>query len=193
MSFRVGFEILSTSANPSDESLRAFTEFLTTFGLHGQPDQQIHGELHGSARTTKEQRKYIQRSGKSQRQLAKELGLNPKTIGKWKGLDRVDDAAKGPKRGTSRVLTDAQKSKIVRHCNGRTASLDVLLSELKSDKSEPIPHLTRSTLYRCLQESRQAPDHGPDSSVSREIFDVRQLGLKLNCDTAVYVTSINRG
>lgn len=193
MSLRVGFELVSTSAKPSEESLRAFTELLTTFGLHGQRDQQVRDELHGSARTTTEQRKYIQQSVKSQRQLAKELGLNPKTIAKWKALDRVNDAAMGPKRGSSRVLTDTQKSKIARHCAGSTESLDVLLSELQSDKDEPMPHLTRSTLYRCLRESRQRPDHGPNSGISREIFDVRQLRLKPDGDTAVYVTSINRG
>ena len=53
--------------------------------------------LHKNARLTVHQRKMIRESEKSIRQLAKELGVSPKTVWKWKHREDPHDAPYGPK------------------------------------------------------------------------------------------------
>ena len=68
---------------------------------------------HGSATTTHAVRAAIQRSQASLAQLSKELGINAKTVAKWRKRQTVEDLKTGPKEPRSTVLTEAEEATIV--------------------------------------------------------------------------------
>lgn len=103
--------------------------------------------LHGSARTTTTVRRAIQTSQASIRSLAKQYGINPKTVAKWKQRRDVQDAPMGPKQAHSTILSTEEEALIVVFRKHTLLSLDDCLYVLQ----ETIPHLTRSALHRCLQ------------------------------------------
>jgi IS30 family transposase len=103
--------------------------------------------LHDSARTTATVRRAIQTSQASIRSLAKQYGINPKTVVKWKQRSDVQDARMGPKQAHSTVLSTEEEALIVAFRRHTLLPLDDCLYVLQ----ETIPHLTRSALHRCLQ------------------------------------------
>ena len=60
---------------------------------------------HGSATTTYAVRAAIQQSQAPLAQLSQELGINPKTVAKWRKRATVEDLKAGPKEPRSKVLT----------------------------------------------------------------------------------------
>lgn len=60
--------------------------------------------LQSRATTTEAVRGAIQSSQASIRSLAKQYGINPKTVAKWKQRDHIHDAAMGPKETRLTVL-----------------------------------------------------------------------------------------
>ena len=102
---------------------------------------------HGSATTTHAVRAAIQRSQASLATLSRELGINPKTVAKWRKRQTVDDLKTGPKEPRSTVLTEAEEAAIVAFRRHTLLPLDDCLYALQPS----IPHLTRSALHRCLQ------------------------------------------
>jgi transposase-like protein len=60
---------------------------------------------HGSATTTQAVRAALQRSQAALAQLSRELGINPKTVAKWRKRATVEDLKTGPKEPRSTVLT----------------------------------------------------------------------------------------
>ena len=105
---------------------------------------QVH---HGSATTTAAIRRAIQHSQASLRQLAKRYGINPKTVAKWKKRPATADRKTGPSEPKSTVLSIEDEAVIVALRRHRLLPLDDCLSALQPT----IPHLTRSSLHRCLQ------------------------------------------
>src|SRR3954467_13613666 len=103
--------------------------------------------LHGSARTTAAVRRAIQNSQESLRVLARRHGINPKTVAKWKKRGSVADRPTGPKAPRSTVLTLEEEAVIVAFRRHTLLPLDDCLYALQPT----IPHLTRSSLHRCLQ------------------------------------------
>ena len=103
--------------------------------------------LHGCAATTEATRRAIQNSQESLRVLAKRYGVNPKTVYKWKKRDNVSDLPMGPKQPKSTVLSQEEEAIIVAFRKHALLPLDDCLYALQ----ETIPHLTRSSLHRCLQ------------------------------------------
>ena len=103
--------------------------------------------LHGSATTTEAVRRAIQHSQESLRALAKRYSVNPKTIAKWKGRTSVADLPTGPKEPRSTVLTVEEEAVVVAFRRHTLLPLDDCLYALQPT----IPHLTRSSLHRCLQ------------------------------------------
>ena len=103
--------------------------------------------LHGSATTTEAVRRAIQNSQASIRALAKQYGINPKTVAKWKKRGHTQDAPMGPKQKQSTVLSVEEEALIVAFRKHTLLPLDDCLYALQ----ETIPHLTRSALHRCLQ------------------------------------------
>lgn len=103
--------------------------------------------LHGSARTTEAVRRAIQNSQESIRTLAQRYGINPKTVAKWKKRTTASDEKMGPKQSRSTVLSTEEEALIVTFRKHTLLPLDDCLYALQ----ETIPHLTRSSLHRCLQ------------------------------------------
>ena len=103
--------------------------------------------LHRSATTTEAVRRAIQHSQESLRALARRYGVNPKTIAKWKARSSVSDLPTGPKKPRSTVLTVEEEAVVVAFRRHTLLPLDDCLYALQPT----IPHLTRSSLHRCLQ------------------------------------------
>jgi predicted transposase YbfD/YdcC/transposase-like protein len=103
--------------------------------------------LHGSARTTAAVRRAIQHSQESLRTLAKRHGINPKTVAKWRNRANTADQRPGPKDAHSTVLSIEEEAIIVAFRRHTLLPLDDCLYALQAT----IPHLTRSSLHRCLQ------------------------------------------
>src|SRR6516162_2922143 len=103
--------------------------------------------LHGSATTTEAVRRAIQHSQESLRTLAKRYGINPKTVAKWKKRGSVADLPTGPREPRSTVLSIEDEAIIVVFRQHTLLPLDDCLYTLQAS----IPHLTRSSLHRCLQ------------------------------------------
>ncbi len=103
--------------------------------------------LHGSATTTEAVRRAIQHSQESLRALAKRYGINQKTVAKWKKRTSVADLPTGPREPTSTVLSIEEEAIIIAFRRHTLLPLDDCLYALQAT----IPHLTRSSLHRCLQ------------------------------------------
>jgi transposase InsO family protein len=86
-------------------------------------------------------------SQESLRALAKRYGVNQKTVAKWKSRDSVTDLPTGPKEPMSTVLSSDEEAIIVAFRRHTLLPLDDCLYSLQAT----IPHLTRSSLHRCLQ------------------------------------------
>lgn len=103
--------------------------------------------LHGSATTTEAIRRALQHSESSLRALAKRYGINQKTVAKWKRRTSVVDVPTGPKEPRSTVLSIEDEAVVVAFRRHTLLPLDDCLYALQAT----IPHLTRSSLHRCLQ------------------------------------------
>ena len=103
--------------------------------------------LHGRATTTEAVRRAIQHSQESLRVLAKRYGINQKTVAKWKRRTSVVDVPTGPKDPKSTVLTIEEEAIVVAFRRHTLLPLDDCLYALQAT----IPHLSRSSLHRCLQ------------------------------------------
>jgi transposase InsO family protein len=103
--------------------------------------------LHGSATTTEAVRRAIQHSQESLRTLSKRHGINPKTVAKWRKRETVADIPTGPREPRSTVLSVEKEAIIVAFRRHTLLPLDDCLYALQPT----IPHLTRSSLHRCLQ------------------------------------------
>ena len=103
--------------------------------------------LHGSATTTEAIRRAIQHSQESLRTLASRYGINQKTVAKWKKRTSVADLRTGPRQPRSTVLSVEEEAVIVAFRRYTLLPLDDCLYALQPT----IPHLTRSSLHRCLQ------------------------------------------
>lgn len=103
--------------------------------------------LHGSARTTEAVRRAIQLRQESVRAAAKRYGVSPTTIQKWRDRETTTDAAMGPKEPRSTTMTPEEEAIVVAFRRHTLLPLDDCLYGLQPT----IPHLTRSSLHRCLQ------------------------------------------
>ena len=103
--------------------------------------------LHGSATTTEAVRRAIQNSEESLRALSKRYGINQKTVAKWKKRTSVADLPTGPREPKSTVLSVEEEAVIVAFRKHTLLPLDDCLYALQPT----IPHLSRSSLHRCLQ------------------------------------------
>jgi transposase InsO family protein len=116
--------------------------------------------LHGSARTTEAVRRAIQLRQESVRALAKRFGISPTTVQKWRRRATTADAKMGPKEARSTVLTPDEEAIVVAFRRHTLLPLDDCLYGLQPT----IPHLTRSTLHRCLERHgiSRLPEVGGD-------------------------------
>src|SRR5450631_4143869 len=103
--------------------------------------------LHGCATTTEAVRRAIQNSQESLRALANRYGINQKTVRKWRNRSSATDLPTGPKKPRSTVLSVEEEAVVVAFRRHTLLPLDDCLYSLQAT----IPHLTRSSLHRCLQ------------------------------------------
>lgn len=103
--------------------------------------------LHGSAKTTHAVRAELQRSQAPAAELARRFGINEKTVRKWRSRRSVEDEPMGPKVCRSSTLSAIEEAAIVALRVQARLPLDDVFVALK----DVIPHLTRSSLHRCLQ------------------------------------------
>ena len=89
----------------------------------------------------------FQQSQASLAQLGQELGINPKTVAKWRRRAPVEDMKTVPKEPRTTVLTKEKEVEVVAFLRNTLLPLDDCLYTLRPS----IPHLTRSALHRCLQ------------------------------------------
>lgn len=122
--------------------------------------------LHGSATTTHAIRAAIQRSQASAAELSRTYGINPKTVLKWRKRVTVEDLKTGPCEPRSSVLSLEEEAAIVAFRRHTLLSLDDCLYALQPS----IPHLTRSSLHRCLQRHgiSRLPDVQGDRPTKRK-------------------------
>jgi transposase InsO family protein len=102
---------------------------------------------HGSATTTEAIRRAIQNNEESLTALSARYGINQKTVAKWRKRTSVADLPAGPKDAKSTVLTPDEEAIIVAFRRHTLLPLDDCLYSLQPS----IPHLSRSSLHRCLQ------------------------------------------
>ena len=129
--------------------------------------------LHGCATTTEAIRRAIQHSQESLRSLSKRYGINPKTVAKWKKRGSIADLKTGPKEAKSTVLSIEDEAIIVAFRKHTLLPLDDCLYALQAT----IPHLTRSSLHRCLQRHgiSRLPDV-EDGKVEKRKFKAYPIG-----------------
>jgi len=128
---------------------------------------------HGSATTTEAIRRAIQNSEESLRALSARYGINQKTVAKWRKRTSVADLPTGPKDAKSTVLTLDEEAMIVAFRRHTLLPLDDCLYALQPS----IPHLTRSSLHRCLQrhDISRLPEVGGDKPAKKK-FKAYPLG-----------------
>jgi transposase InsO family protein len=129
--------------------------------------------LHGSATTTEAVRRAIQASQESVRALACRYGISPTTVQKWRKRQTITDERMGPKQPRSTVLSIEEEAVIIALRRHTLLPLDDCLYALQST----IPHLTRSSLHRCLQRHGIArlPDTAGDKP-KRSRFKAYPIG-----------------
>ncbi len=130
--------------------------------------------LHGSATTTEAVRRAIQHSQESLRSLASRYGINQKTVAKWKKRTSVGDLPTGPSEPRSTVLSNDDEAIIVAFRWHTLLPLDDCLYSLQAT----IPHLTRSSLHRCLQRHgiSRLPDSAGDKPAKKK-FKAYPIGF----------------
>lgn len=136
--------------------------------------------LHGSAKTTHAVRAELQRSQAPVAQLAKRFGVNENTVLKWRKRQSVEDLPMGPKERRSSVLSPMEETAIVALRVQARLPLDDVFLALK----DVIPHLTRSSLHRCLQRhgisrlpkaDREKPKKFKDYEIGYFHIDIAEL------------------
>src|SRR3954465_13626328 len=125
--------------------------------------------LHGSARTTAAVRRAIRQSQVELRSLPQRHGINPKTVAKWKTRPSVQDERTGPKQPHSTVLSLEEEAIVVAFRRHTALALDDCLYALQPT----IPHLTRSSLHRCLQRHgiSRLPEMGGQKPKTKRFAD----------------------
>ncbi|WP_330982998.1 MULTISPECIES: helix-turn-helix domain-containing protein [Enterobacterales] len=108
-------------------------------------------KLHANATTTPRVRRYLQQSDKSDRELAKELGISVTTVRRWRNRQQIDD-----RHTTPHVVHKAMRSEQVVLINALRDTLNAPLDELLIMVNEGlgIP-VSRATLNRYLAPAHQ--------------------------------------
>jgi transposase InsO family protein len=122
--------------------------------------------LHRCARTTQATRREIQLCEESIIKAAKKFNVNPKTIIKWRKRIDVNDLPMGPKIARSTVLSESEEAAIVSFRKITQLPLDDILYALQ----ESIPHLSRSSLHRCLKRHGCSvlPKYSPTIAIKKK-------------------------
>jgi transposase-like protein len=117
--------------------------------------------LHANATTTPRTRAYIQKSRASHAALARELGIHPRTVARWKTRQDVADRSTRPHR-LATTISEWEEALIVELRRSLALPLDDILEAMRRCLN---PKLSRSGIHRCLQRhglsARLTPDKAP--------------------------------
>jgi len=129
-------------------------------------------KLHANATTTPRTRAYIQASGASVAELARELGVNESTIRRWKGRSSVADRSHRPKR-LAISLSPAEEQLVVELRQSVSLGLDDIVEVLRRCCN---PRLSRSAIHRCLK--RHSISHRqPAPKPTAQAFETAGVGF----------------
>lgn len=109
--------------------------------------------LHGSAPKTEAIRRATQNSKESLRGLSKRYGIDQKTVGRWKKRTSVARPSGGTESSAPTVPPPGEEAIIVAFRKPTLLPLDDCLYALQPT----IPHLSRSSLHRCLSRHGRTP------------------------------------
>jgi len=117
--------------------------------------------LHANATTTPRTRAYIQQSAASPAALARELGIHPRTVARWKARPDVADRSTRPHR-LATAISQWEEALIVELRRSLALPLDDIVEAMRRCLN---PKLSRSGVHRCLQRhglsARLTPDKAP--------------------------------
>lgn len=117
--------------------------------------------LHANATTTPRTRAYIQKSPASTAALARELGIHPRTVARWKARQDVADRSTRPHR-LATTLADWEEALILELRRSLALPLDDIVEAMRRCVN---PKLSRSGVHRCLQRhglsARLTPQTAP--------------------------------
>ena len=118
-------------------------------------------KLHANATTTPRTRAYIQQSLASTASLAREPGVHPRTVARWKARHEVHDRSHVPHR-LATAISLWEEALILELRRTLGLPLDDILEAMRRCVN---PKLSRSGLHRCLKRhglsARLAPDKAP--------------------------------
>ena len=130
-------------------------------------------KLHANATTTPKTRAYIQQSSASNASLARELGVHPRTVARWKGRRDVHDRAHVPHRLATTIST-WEEALIVELRRALALPLDDILEAMRRCVN---PSLSRSALHRCLKRHGLSARLTPDKHPARAFTTDRPAGF----------------
>ncbi|MBB1201849.1 helix-turn-helix domain-containing protein [Enterobacteriaceae bacterium 89] len=108
-------------------------------------------KLHANATTTPRVRRYLQQSDKSDRELAKELGISVTTVRRWRNREQIAD-----RHTTPHVVHKAMRSDQISLVNALRDTLNAPLDELLFMVNEGLGiTVSRATLNRYLAPAHQ--------------------------------------
>jgi transposase-like protein len=117
--------------------------------------------LHANATTTPRTRAYIQRSTASTAALARELGIHPRTVARWKARSDATDRSTRPHR-LATPITAWEEGLILELRRSLALPLDDIVEAMRRCLN---PKLSRSGIHRCLKRhglsARLTPQQAP--------------------------------
>jgi transposase InsO family protein len=117
--------------------------------------------LHANATTTPRTRAYIQRSTASPAALARELGIHPRTVARWKARQDAADRSTRPHR-LATPITAWEEGLILELRRSLALPLDDIVEAMRRCIN---PQLSRSGIHRCLKRhglsARLTPQQAP--------------------------------
>lgn len=106
-------------------------------------------KLHANATTTPRVRRYLQQSDKSDRELAKELGISVSTVRRWRVRQEVEDQKSTPKN-IHKVMRQEQVNLALWLRTHFVLPLDELVTCINEGMGQPI---SRASLDRLLKKA----------------------------------------
>jgi transposase-like protein len=117
--------------------------------------------LHANATTTPRTRAYIQRSTASTAALARELGIHPRTVARWKARQDAADRSTRPHR-LATAIAAWEEGLILELRRSLALPLDDIVEAMRRCIN---PQLSRSGIHRCLKRhglsARLTPQQAP--------------------------------
>ena len=105
------------------------------------------GRKHYGTSSSWERHDHARRQSSNTAIASCELGINVKTVAKWRKRETLEDRKTGPTEPSSTVLSDSEDAMVVAFRRHTLLPLDDCFYGLQ----QSIPHLTRSALHRRLQ------------------------------------------